>query len=189
MTYPLQNCSRRFRYGLFRWFLPVLILLLAAHALPAPAQEGGSREYELKAAFIYNFIKYVDWPSDPGPNIVLGVYGKDPFGSALDAVNGKTIRGKTLVVRRLSDRRDLAKVQILFLCNSEKDRLRSLLDSLRGGSILTIGEMPGFAQNGGIIGFRAENNKVRFDIDPDAAQRARLKVSSYLLRLARIVHG
>ncbi|HZT43866.1 MAG TPA: YfiR family protein [Chthonomonadaceae bacterium] len=187
MTFSNQNPSRRFRLRLLWALLPVLILLLAGSA--SPAQEGGSREYEIKAAFIYNFVKYVDWPSDPGPNIVLGVYGKDPFGSALDAVNGKTVRGKTLVVRRLSDRRDITRVQILFICNSEKDRLRSILDSLRGDSVLTIGEMPNFAQNGGIIGFRNENNKVRFDIDPDAAEHARLKISSYLLRLARIVHG
>jgi hypothetical protein len=168
-------------------------LLLAACALLAAPAGGTTREYEIKAAFLYNFVKFVDWPAqalpDNSPNVVIGVLGANPFGRALNTINGRSVKGKTLVVRQVSSAQDAQNCHMLFICPSERDRLRAILDALRNDSVLTVGEMKGFAESGGIINFTLQNDRVRFEINPAAAERARLTISSQLLRLAKIVRG
>ena len=153
------------------------------------AQE--TREYELKAAFLYNFAKFVEWPagtfSDDGAPIVVAVVGDDPFRASLDSVSGKSANGRQVVVRRMSVGQDLRSCQVLFVSSSERRRLTEIVASIEGASVLTVGEMDGFASNGGMIRLTMEDNKVRFQINAGAARHARLRISSKLLSLAKDV--
>src|SRR3989442_5477178 len=141
------------------------------------AENLSSREYEIKAAYLYNFIKYVDWPSY-GDTITIGVLGDNPFGPALVPLNGKIVKGRRLVIKEFDSVRDAQNCQIIFVSSSQKQLLQEILESLRSARVLTVGESQGFASGGGIIGFVEENNKVRFEINTDAARRAGLNISS-----------
>jgi hypothetical protein len=156
------------------------------------AQSREASEYEIKAAFLYNFAKFVEWPPEasPGANdpLAICIVGEDPFGDILDElIKGKTISGRALVVRRLKPAGDLKGCQVAFISSSEREHLRSVLESLKGGGVLTVGDTEGFAAIGGVINFTMQDNKVHFDVNVDAAERARLKISSKLLSVARIV--
>lgn len=160
--------------------------------MPASAEERAeaSLEYAVKAAFLYNFAHFVEWPSEPAaPSpFVIGLLGEDPFGAALDkAVEGKTVRGRSLVVRRFAKLEDLAPCPILFVGASEAPRLSLVLARLRGSPVLVVGDADGFAREGGTVGFFIEDNRVRFEINLNAAGAAGLKVSSRLLAVARVV--
>ena len=167
-----------------------LFLALVSSVLSVGVQAQSSNEYQVKAAFLYNFAKFVDWPGDAFGNtnapLVIGVIGDDPFGGALDqAINGKTINGRPLVVRRLRWGQDLRSCHIIFISSSERQRLPQIIQSLKGASVLTVGDMGQFNQQGGIINFILEANKVRFEINSSAAGQARLRISSKLLSLAK----
>lgn len=156
-------------------------------ALP-PA--GPATDYEVKAAFLYNFAKFVEWPepASPGAPLVVTVLGDDPFGPVLDrTLAGRTAQERTLVARRISRAEDAEPSQILFVGASEEPRLPQILSVLEGRSVLTVSEMDGFAERGGMIGFRTEGSRVRFDINLQQATRARLRISAELLQMARIV--
>jgi YfiR/HmsC-like len=148
-------------------------------------------EYQIKAVFLYNFAKFVEWPSDPGGNpgsISICVLGDDPFGGTLDeAIKGKTVNGRELVARRYKQVEETTHCQIVFIGSSNKKVLRPILESLKGESTLTVGETEGFARLGGMINFTLEESRVHFEINVDAADHARLKISSKLLNLAKIV--
>jgi hypothetical protein len=159
----------------------------------AQAQSRESAEYEVKAAFLYNFSKFVEWPPDAFQSekapITLCVFLHDPFGSALDdVIRGKTINNRQLVARRVNELRDLKACQLVFAGDRENKRLPEILNALKGASALVVGESEEFAERGGGIQFYMEDNKVRFSVNVDAVQRARLTISSKLLALARIVH-
>ena len=169
----------------------LLIGALAVLTTAAYAQRASSREYAIKAAFIYNFAKFVDWPAQALPeskrSIVIGVLGANPFGSSLASINGKTVKGRTLVVKRVGSLQEARTCQILFISSSEQGRLQAVLKDLGNSSILTIGEMKGFARSGGIINFTKAGSRIRFEINTSAAERARLTISSQLLKLAKVV--
>ncbi len=152
----------------------------------ATAQSLSSREYEIKAAYLYNFIKYIDWPTSRD-TITIGVLGGNPFGSALVPLNGKIVKGLRVVVKQLDSVRDAQNCQVIFVSSSEKQRLPEIFENSKNAHVLTVGEMQGFAQGGGIINFIEENNKVRFEINSDAARRTGLTISSELLKLAKLV--
>ena len=144
----------------------------------------------MKAAFLYNFAKFVEWPGDPDASLILGILGDDPFGAAIDQlVAGKTVNGRALAVKRLKWGQDLRQCQILFISSSEQKRLPQIIASLRGASVLTVGETDAFLSSGGIIRFVLEGSKVRFEINAGAAEQAHLKLSSKLLALAKNVTG
>jgi hypothetical protein len=148
-------------------------------------------EYEVKAAFVYNFAKFVEWPEAAFPGgsspIVLCVVGEDPFGGILArTVVGKTVQGRALVVKRLEGGTSFP-CHVLFVSSSDSVFLASVLLKARGGSVLTIGEAEGFAQQGGMINFILSENKVRFEINRESAERAGLRISSKLLALAKTV--
>jgi uncharacterized protein DUF4154 len=172
--------------------LRALVLLSAAlaTALLGPARAAGPGEYEVKAAFLYNFARFVEWPADPdgdGPFVVT-VLGSDPFGSVLDdTLRGKTVDDKRIVVRRVSRSEDVGRSRILFISDSEKDRLPAILKTLEKAPVLTVGEMNKFAERGGVIRFKVEQDRIRLEINVAAAERSKLKISSQLLKLARIV--
>jgi hypothetical protein len=157
------------------------------------AQEAPT-EYQLKAAYLFNFLKFVEWPGDPQADPhghwVIGIVGDNPFSDELtQIISGKTVQGHELQVRRFQAGEDLLACHVLFISASEKKRLPSMLAALNGSSILTVADMEPFLESGGMIQFVMEEKRVRFGIDVGAAGRARLKVSSKLLSLARTVMG
>jgi hypothetical protein len=148
----------------------------------------------VKAAFLFNFLKFVEWPGDPIANTnghwVIGIVGDNPFGDDLtQIISGKTVQGHELQVRRFQPGEDLHACHVLFISASEKKRLPSMLAALSGSSVLTVGDMEHFIESGGMIQFVMEEKRVRFAIDVGASSQARLKVSSKLLSLARTVTG
>ena len=143
-------------------------------------------EYQVKAAFIFNFAKFVEWPSDGNDGeLVVGVVGDDPFGGALDRLNGNVANGRRLRIKRLRSGDNLKACRILFISNSEERNLKKIMDSVRGSNVLTIGEMAHFNQSGGVIRFIVENHKVRFEINAPAAAQSGLRISSKLLALSK----
>jgi len=179
-----------------RCIATLLFLFLSLHlvnALPGQTQDALS-EYQVKAAYLFNFLKFVEYPSasfaDPLAPIVIGVVGDDPFGSALpQVVIGKTVQGRDLVIRVYRIGEDLRGAHILFISASERKKIPMILSSLRGSSVLTVSDTAGFLDAGGMIQFLNEDSRVRFAINVDATSRAKLKMSSKLLTLAKIVGG
>ena len=180
----------------------IVILGMTLNGTPlAYAQTGDapdSSEYLIKAGFIYNFAKFVEWPSaafaQPDSPIVIGVLGTDPFGTVLDRlVQDKKIGQRGFVVRRykwgkdLKDLKDLRDCKILFVSASEKAHADEIIQLVKWLPILTVGETPGFAERGGVIRFTVEDNRVRFEVNVDAAHQADLNISSRLLTLAKII--
>ena len=173
------------------------VLLLAAwgavgagtNAFP---QGSEASEYQVKAAFLYNFAKFVEWPPDVPSRkddpIRICIVGENPFGNYLnESTEEKTINGRKLVIWELKSVQDAKGCQIVFIGASEKYHLRASLESMKGAPVLTVGDTEGFAQAGGMINFTLEENMVRFEVNVDAAERARLKISSKLLSLAKVV--
>ena len=154
-----------------------------------------SSEYLIKAGFIFNFAKFVEWPTSafaqPDSPIVIGILGTDPFGTIIDQiVQDKKIGARGFAVKRLkwgSDVKDLRDCKILFVSASEKAHMDELLQMMKGLPVLTVGETPGFAERGGVIRFVLEDNRVRFEVNVEAAHQAELTISSRLLTLARII--
>jgi hypothetical protein len=183
--------------------LPGLIFALAVSALAgaanAPAVQAGSdaaktsasREYRIKAAFLYNFAKFTEWPAgafaDAKAPLRLCVLGEDPFHGALAALEGRTAKNRPIVAGRLSSRDPLGQCHLLFISASEHGRLGTILESLRGMPVLVVGDTPHFARSGGTIRLKIVGDKVRFEFNVRAAQHAKLKIDSRLLRLGRIV--
>jgi hypothetical protein len=163
--------------------LAALVLALGAGAALAAAPE-----YQVKAAFLYNFAKFVEWP--PGvlarhASMNVCVLGEDPFGPLLNrTVEGKQVHDRPIRVARVADLADLSRCHVLFISTSERRELSRLLPAIAGLSILTVGETESFVQEGGMIGFTAGENRVRFEINNEAAERAGLHISSQLLKLA-----
>ena len=170
-------------------------LLCATTALPSRAQtanSSASSEYLIEAGFTYNFAKLMQWPAtafaQPDSPIVIGILGTDPFGSTLDSVlAGKKVNARSFVVKHLKWGNDLKDCNILFVSNSETAHLDEIFRIIKGLPILTIGQMPDFARRGGIINFILEDDKVRFEVNVDAARQADITISSRLLTLAKIV--
>jgi YfiR/HmsC-like len=168
-----------------------MILLLSA-ALPLRAQETGFDEYQVKAAFLYNFAKFVEWPQGTFANahdpIGICIVGQSPFGLALDdMVRGKKIGDRAFAVRSVADSQQASRCQIMFIGASERKRTRALLEELKGAAILTVGETDDFTDLGGVIGFKLEGTRVRIQVAVDVADHTRLHISSKLLSLAEIV--
>jgi hypothetical protein len=185
------------RLGLFIAILPVLLTSAApgAHSQDTSA----SSEYLIKAGFIYNFANLVQWPAatfpQPDSPIVIAIVGQDHFGTTLDrALEGKKVNGRPFVIKRLrsitellKSVADLKECQILFVSSSEMPHLAEAIQIVKGIPVLTIGETPGFAKDGGMINLILEDNRVRFEVNVQAAKEADLNISSRLLALARIV--
>jgi uncharacterized protein DUF4154 len=173
----------------------ILAALLIVGALPAGAQSDAPvaeapTEYEVKAAFLYNFARFVEWPPETlrAEPFVIAVLGRDPFGTVLDeTVSGKTVAGRPIQVRRASRVEEVRDAQIVFVSASEAPNTPAILKALERPGLLTVGEVEGFAERGGAINFTVQSRRVRFEINPVRAQQAQLKVSSQLLKLATLV--
>lgn len=174
-------------------FLVVILLVWIASATAIPTAHGQEKaigEYDVKAAFIYNVAKFVEWPdTSPDNKSTLTIYilGDAPFGSALDTIRGKTIKGKTVVVKKTNSLNMLENGDILFISNSEKEKLEQILNRISRLPILTVGDTESFAKNGVIVNFYIEDKKIRFEINIEAANRAGLRISSNLLKLGKII--
>jgi len=186
--------SRSKRIGL-RFACAVLLLTctLAVTIRIIRAQEAPS-EYQVKAAYLFNFLKFVEWPGDAPADThgrwIFGIVGDNPLGGELaQIISGKTVQGHDLEVKRFQSGEDLHACHILFISASEKKRLPSMLAALDGSSVLTVADMDHFIESGGMIQFVMQEKRVRFAIDVGASSRARLKVSSKLLSLALAVTG
>ena len=165
-----------------------IVAVCCASARGDPA--GPSREYQLKAAFLYNFAQFAEWPDDAfrGPKgpIVIAVAGENPFGGALEqAVRGKQLNGREITVRYYSSAAAVEPCHVLFVSASERNNTQVALQRA-GNACLTVGDVEGFTARGGIFRFLVEDNKVRFEVNIDAAQHSRVKISSRLLKLAKI---
>jgi YfiR/HmsC-like len=195
-------------------FLAILTTLLAcATGISGAASE----EYKTKAGYLLNFVEFVEWPSEAFPEVgspvVIGIVGKDPFGPELDTRQGKTVNGRKLQIKRFKGalefrgeetpgrrqdnilRKQAAKLaelkscHILFISSSEKKYLPLILNPLKGASVLTVGETAAFAREGGIICFFDDENRVKLEINLAAAEQARLKISSKLLSMAKVINA
>ena len=158
------------------------------------AGETALREYQVKALFLFNFAKYVEWPpvcfEQTNTPIRIGIIGESNFGDDLNkAVAGKRIGGREITVRQMEKDGDLGHCHILFISSSEKKRLGEILSRVSSMPILTVGESEQFTQQGGIINFIKKEGKVRLEIDCDAARRTKLQLSSKLLSVADVVKG
>jgi len=173
--------------------LGLALVLVAAPGPLARAEPQGVEEYKVKAAFLYNFTKFVEWPDsafrDPSAPFVVAVLGDDPFGDALDVLKGKTAQGRPIVVRRAASLDALGRFHLLFVATSEKSRLESVLPAAEAMHALTVGDAPGFRSQGGVIQLVRDGDRIGFEVNPDASRRAGLKISSKLLGLARAVGG
>jgi YfiR/HmsC-like len=186
--------NKRQRLSQWRWVLATLLLLGLLNGARAPrALAAEPNEYEVKGAFLYNFLKFVDWPAGsfehPNDPILVGIVGSDPSGGAMESMlRGKQFDGHPVVVHRFKPGDDLRTCRVIFVGAGEERHLRQILDSVKGAGVLTVGESEQFARLGGMITFTLDQQRVRFTINPEAAERSHLKISSKLLSLARIVH-
>ncbi len=164
----------------------ILMLYLAIGISNGYAQKKTYGEYDVKAAFIYNFLKFIEFPDKDSTEstITLCIVGDDPFGTAINPAKDDS---KKIVIRRYNKLTGQERCKVLFICRSEKRHLEKILNTIKGMNVLTIGDTEGFAQEGVIINFYIEEDKVRFEINKDAADKAGLKISSRLLSLAKII--
>jgi len=177
----------------------LLTAVLAAVMLPCVATITTAEtpvllENQVKALFLFNFAKYVDWPSQAFPSdnatIVIGLVGEGSFGDDFkQVIAGKTINGRTVVVKRVAGEQEYKSCHILFISASQKDHLAEILSAVKGSAILTVGETEQFLAQDGMINLRKKENKIRLEINLGAAQRANLKLSSKLLGVADVVLG
>lgn len=166
------------------------IVLLIIH-LVITAQTSPSREYQLKAIFLYNFSQFVEWPpgsfsSDQAP-LIIGIVGTDPFGSYLEeAISGEKINGHPLVIERYSSIDQIGACQILFVNLPETKKREQVITTLKGRNILTVSDAPDFLQHGGMIRFFTRQGKLKLQVNLETAKAANLVISSKLLRLVEI---
>lgn len=174
-------------------FLILLALSFLLASVSAVAQQTHPTESQVKAAYLYNFGKFVRWQSDQMArldSLEICVLGKDPFGAVLDAtVAGESVDGRTIRVRRVAKVQDVGPCSILFVSSSEEGRLSSVLASVQPLSALTVSDIPHFADKGGMIGFVKQEDRIRFEVNRKAAEQSHLVLSSELLKVAVKVLG
>lgn len=180
------------RLPLKRVFISILLIGVFA-LLPVQAVPSSPSEYQVKAAFLYNFAKFVEWPPEVSADnrpFVIGILGQDPFDGFIDeTVSGKSVREKRITVKRFSKVEAAAESQILFISESERDNVARIVKQLEHAPVLTVSDIGQFAKEGGMVQLLTEQNRVRFAINVAVIERAGLKPSSQLLKLAQIVGG
>ena len=169
----------------------MLCMLLSASGSVSTTQDA---EQRVKAAFVFNFAKYTQWPRSAFPSssapIIVGCAGEVAYQDAVEKVlKGKRVRNRRFEVVKVSPRDEIVRPHILLIGELSEKREAEILRSAQGAPVLIIGHAKGFATRGGVINFYIEDNRVRFEINPEAARSAKLTISSQLLKLARIVKG
>jgi hypothetical protein len=194
------------------WFVKICALIAIGFTVPAAwpnmAVCAEYSEHQIKAAFLFNFVQFTDWPkgkiSEPNA-IIIGLLGEHQFGNAFDPVKDKSVRDKRLIIRNLGGFRrsftqdeagklelaryieQLRKCHLLFICEAERDNFKAILDAVKGYGVLTVGETSDFLNYGGIITFIPGTPKSVFEVNLNTCEREGLKISSKVLRLARKV--
>jgi hypothetical protein len=172
------------------YWLGRTLLWGAAIALSSPSRVHAQKptEYQVKATYLYNFIQFVQWPAHSTPasnSFDICVLGQDPFGSALNAIlANETIAGKRVAAKRIPTPQDAVNCRVLFISSSESGRVKEILTALGGASVLTVSDLPQFAERGGMLQFVLMDARVRFEVNLLAAERAGLSLSSELLKVA-----
>ena len=171
------------------WIAAAVILMTP---LRSPAQTASASEHQVKAAFLFNFVKFVIWPpeafADGKKPLKLCVVGRDPLGDELTRmIAGKTVRDHPLEFSRITDAASARGCHLVYI-GQEWGKAREFVAAVRGNAVLTVGEVQDFVASGGVINFVMENDQVRFEVNLDSANAAGLKVSSRLLTLARNVY-
>lgn len=183
-----QRCSTR------ECTASLLALILCLAVTGSVRAESRAEEYAVKAAFLFHFAQFVEWPEgtfkEPDNPLVYCTVGEDPFHGALDTtLSGKMTGGHSFQVWHLKQALEVQGCNIIFIGNEGRKQVPATLNALKESPILTVGESEQFLQEGGIIGFCVEENKIRFNINLEAAKKANLKISSRLLTLAKTVIG
>lgn len=180
-------------HKVFKLIICLVLFAALSASQYASAESPALSEYQVKAAFLYNFLKFVEWPEGgptaPNAPITLCILGNDPFGDIMNGLKDKQVEGKKVVVRKMRSASSLRDCQAVFISESEKSNVESITELARGLHILTLGDTERFAQKGVIINMYMENNKVRFEINIDSARQAGLRIDSRLLNLAAIVRS
>lgn len=173
------------------WLAPGVFFLLDSAASQCAAQARTQREYELKAGVLYHIIEYVEWPeasrSNQPPVIQIGLLGHIPFTEALEVLDGKMLQGRKLVVKQLASTDEAATCQVVFIGASEKPRVAEIIGELKDRPVLTVSEVEGFAERGGMVNLLAGPNRIIMEINRQVASQARLGISSRLLEHAKLV--
>ena len=174
-----------------RW-LGIGAALALLPAMPAGAAGPATLEYQVKATFLYNFTKFIEWPAGAlaagDAPFEVGIVGSNPFGPYLaESMAGESVRGRPVRVVEFRGPEDVRPCAVLFVPDAMGDRLADITARLGGAPVLLIGESPGFAERGGTINFFMLDNKVRFEINPTAARAVGLQISSKLLAIAKVV--
>jgi hypothetical protein len=168
------------------WLCVFVVPVVARAEVAAP-------EYDIKAAFLFNFTKFVEWPptafTDEHSPLKICVLGENPFGKILRVLTEEEATGRRLSLIHLDRLNSLETCHVLFVSRSERDRLPQVLAAVHSAPVLTVSDVPGFIDQGGMINFILEGSKVRFEVNQEAAERAGLKISSRLLALAKHVKG
>jgi len=173
-----------------RRYLLVFAMVVSEALILAPAgnaQRNKPEEYQVKAVYLFNFGKFIEWPTNGNKPeaFTICVLGRDPFGPVLDAtIAGEAIDNQKFTAKRIENSRNAMECQILFVSSSESGHAKDILTALHDSAILTVSDMPEFANNGGMIQFVMLDNKVRFEVNLAAAEKAGLTMSSQLLKVA-----
>lgn len=188
LKWQTDRAARRFFAHAFLLFFAHCCLSLAGRA-----DEAVSKEYQIKAAYLYNFAKFVEWPASSFTNaqapLVIGVCGPNPFGNELQAIaRNHQINGRDIQIRPVATAAEAGAVHLLFFSAAEDKVVAEKLAALKGAGVLTVGESKPFIAAGGMIAFVREGDKVRFEINAAAAEQHGLKISAQLLKLARPAH-
>lgn len=188
-TRPPMSTPPMIKY--FEYFLRVMIFLTLVLPQSSWAKSSRLNEYEVKASYLFNFAKYVEWPSSAFPRestpLTMCIIGKSPLNEVIESLTGKTIQNRRVVIRQFSKVEDLNECNILFVNAATKTPLPQILAFLAPHPILTVSDGKGFASDGGTIEFIPVGDNIRFKINNRAAQKAHIKISSHLLRLATSV--
>ena len=171
------------------WLTALVIVGILFGVSGLPAQKSKPQEYEVKATYLYNFARFVQWPSSSAAaksdSFAICVLGEDPFGRALDTiVAGESIDGKAALAKRVSKPQDAVSCRVLYISSSEDSRLKEVLAALDKSGVLTVSDIPQFSRRGGMIQFVLDGNSVRFEVNLTAAESAGLTLSSELLKVA-----
>jgi len=181
------------QYRIIRKMVALVLFLLPGFLFPAALAGSVPGETEVKAAFLFNFIKFVEWPDSafgsPEDPYLVSVVGNDSIEEALKGISGKTVSGRRVVVRKVSDLPSLERCHILFVGESEQGKVDQVLGAVKKWPVLTVADIEGFARRGGTIGFIREGNRVKFEINDESAEKAGLKLNAKLLYLGKIVRG
>jgi len=182
---PLSSVLRR-------WLMVLIGFAMLCLSVTSGRGAEALKEYELKAAFVYNFSKFIEWPTNrlhgASTPFVVAVAGTSPCAAELGKIaKERKVNGRTIIVKTVQTPAEARDAQVLFVAASEDSRLKEWLAGIHGAGVLSIGESERFSKEGGMINFLLEGEKIRFDLNIDQAEDTGLKISAQLQKLARTI--